>query len=225
MSDCPHCGKELEPESKFCGICGAEIEATGLSFPPPPPPLPYGGPPESVKLGGRLRPGWIGWLVMAFLVVAGLATGWYLWTAEKGKEGIAKKMPMTPSPPHSLEGTHSSFSPPAPPSFPESRTEAVISPLQEGEMRFSMRLETLTSELARSLGLLGSRGLLVVGVDPGSKLMGLQMDDIIVEVNGRPINDGREIETSLETLKVLRQGKLETLIFRIKSEERGRSDY
>jgi serine protease Do len=63
--------------------------------------------------------------------------------------------------------------------------------LKETEERLGLRVEPVTPELKRELGAPASRGMAVTEVVPGSPAhrTGLRRGDIILEVNGRPVDD------------------------------------
>lgn len=69
---CGACGRQLEPDSRFCGGCGARVQdktgdrppiaaaTSSAAFPPPPGRIPLSGPPPGVgvaPLGGPPPPG------------------------------------------------------------------------------------------------------------------------------------------------------------------------
>jgi len=63
--------------------------------------------------------------------------------------------------------------------------------LKETEERLGLRVEPVTPELRRELGAPSTRGMAVAEVVPGSPAdrTGLKKGDIILEVNGRPVDD------------------------------------
>jgi serine protease Do len=63
--------------------------------------------------------------------------------------------------------------------------------LKETEERLGLRVEPVTPELRRELGAPATRGMAVAEVLPGSPAdrIGLKRGDIILEVNGRPVDD------------------------------------
>lgn len=79
------------------------------------------------------------------------------------------------------------------------------------------RIQPVTAEIARSLGLPGPRGVLVADIWPGSSAAraGVHKGDLIVNVEGQIINDEAGLNSSLGTLNmdqgfhliVLREGK------------------
>ena len=82
---------------------------------------------------------------------------------------------------------------------------------------FGVRMETITDETARIMNLPAVKGVLVVGVVPGStaEAAGLQRSDVWLSLNGKEINSANEGVTALKQLregekfryKYLRQGK------------------
>jgi tetratricopeptide (TPR) repeat protein len=88
MPECPRCGEELEPGSRFCGNCGLEVEAPGPAPGPSPPPSAPGG--DQARRESYLKTGWhlfkqypggfIGFTALALLIQMGLGSlpkvGW-----------------------------------------------------------------------------------------------------------------------------------------------------
>jgi serine protease Do len=66
-----------------------------------------------------------------------------------------------------------------------------------------LRVQRITPEAARRLGLNSSKGVLVIEVQPGSPadLVGLEPADVIREVNQRPVNNVKDFE------RAVRQGR------------------
>jgi len=83
--------------------------------------------------------------------------------------------------------------------------------------------QDIDAELARGLNLKKPRGVLVVEVSEGSpaKKAGVEVQDVIVELNGREIDTSRKLVSVAEkltvgegyTMKVLRNGRLRSLQF------------
>jgi serine protease Do len=75
--------------------------------------------------------------------------------------------------------------------------------LEARDPEIGLRVQRITPEAARRLGLSSTKGVLVVEVQPGSPAdqVGLQPADIIREVNQRPVNNVRDFE------RVARQGR------------------
>jgi hypothetical protein len=83
MTNCPHCRKPLEDDSKFCGNCGLLVTAQEQIPPPPPPYTPPIPPPVSKERRFPLNY----YVILAgFLVVAGLLASWHFWTAGRKME-------------------------------------------------------------------------------------------------------------------------------------------
>lgn len=79
-------------------------------------------------------------------------------------------------------------------------------PGQQVEARdpeMGLRVQRITPEAARRLGLSSTKGVMVVEVQPGSPadLVGLEPADVIREVNQRPVNNVRDFE------RAVRQGR------------------
>jgi len=106
-------------------------------------------------------------------------------------------------------------------SVPANTAKSVVDQLQKyGETRrgwLGVKVQSMTDELAESLGLPRPKGALVADVTEGSpgKAAGLEAGDVIIEFNGKPINDMRELPRAVaETeigkevvVKALRKGK------------------
>jgi S1-C subfamily serine protease len=79
-------------------------------------------------------------------------------------------------------------------------------PNQQAEARdpdLGLRVQRITPEAARRLGLSSSKGVLVVEVQPGSPAdqVGIEPADVIREVNQRPVGNVRDFE------RATRQGR------------------
>ncbi len=79
-------------------------------------------------------------------------------------------------------------------------------PNQQPEARdpeLGLRVQRITPEAARRLGLSSSKGVLVMEVQPGSPAdqVGIEPADVIREVNQRPVNNVKEFE------RATRQGR------------------
>jgi serine protease Do len=72
-----------------------------------------------------------------------------------------------------------------------------IAPSDAGQL--GLRVQPLTSELAREFGYDGQRGVLISGVDPGSPaaLADLQSGDLIMEANRQPVTTVDELRNAL----------------------------
>ncbi|MBR2783729.1 MAG: zinc ribbon domain-containing protein, partial [Firmicutes bacterium] len=54
---CPFCGAELEPDAKFCGVCGARLTAPEPPAAPEPQPAPAApAPPQPAPAPARPEP-------------------------------------------------------------------------------------------------------------------------------------------------------------------------
>jgi serine protease Do len=75
--------------------------------------------------------------------------------------------------------------------------------LETKDPEIGLRVQRITPEAARRLGLSSTKGVLVVEVQPGSPAdqVGLQPADVIREVNQRPVNNVKDFE------RVARQGR------------------
>lgn len=80
---------------------------------------------------------------------------------------------------------------------PEERE--VIAPPDSKEGDIGLRVQKVTPELARRLGLATTKGVMVVDVKPGSPAdsAGIEPGDVIREVNQRPVNTVKDFDNSL----------------------------
>ncbi len=91
--------------------------------------------------------------------------------------------------------------------IPVEMVTAVMEQLIEfGEVRrglLGVSIVTLTSELAETLGLPNRRGALVTAVNPGSaaEIAGIRIDDFIVSIDGRPIDDSDELRNTIGLMR------------------------
>ena len=86
-------------------------------------------------------------------------------------------------------------------------------------------IQPVTSTLAASLGLKDVRGILVGGVNPGGPAdhAGLKMGDVILQLNGKDMNDANELRNAVATMApgtavtvtVLRDGKQQNFAVRL----------
>jgi serine protease Do len=69
--------------------------------------------------------------------------------------------------------------------------------------KFGLQVQTLTPDVAQQIGLQASRGALVAAVEPGSfaEDIGFQQGDVIVDVNGHPVNSANDLRSQLDQLK------------------------
>lgn len=87
--------------------------------------------------------------------------------------------------------------------------------------QLGVQIQPMSREAAKALGLTGSSGALVAGVEPGSAAQkaGIQRQDVISRVNGQTINDSSDLPPIIGamapgtkvTLEVIRDGKPRTL--------------
>ncbi len=106
-------------------------------------------------------------------------------------------------------------------SVPSNTAKNVVAQLEKfGETRrgwLGVKIQTVTPDIAESMGMDKPRGALVADVTTGSpsEKAGIDAGDVIVEFNGRPITDSKELprvvaETEVGkevALKVIRDGK------------------
>lgn len=106
-------------------------------------------------------------------------------------------------------------------SVPSNTAKSVVAQLEKfGETRrgwLGVKIQTVTPDIAESMGMDKARGALVADVTAGSpsEKAGVDAGDVIVEFNGRAINDSKELprvvgETEVGkevTVKVIRDGK------------------
>jgi serine protease Do len=76
-------------------------------------------------------------------------------------------------------------------------------PMEARDAEMGLRVQRITAEAARRLGLSSTKGVLVVEVLPGSPAaqVGLEPADVIREVNQRPVNNVKDFE------RAMRQGR------------------
>jgi serine protease Do len=72
-------------------------------------------------------------------------------------------------------------------------------PLEARDPEIGLRVQRITPETARRLGLSSTKGVLVVEVQPGSPAdqVGLEPADVIREVNQRPVNNVKDFQRSM----------------------------
>jgi serine protease Do len=72
-------------------------------------------------------------------------------------------------------------------------------PMEARDPEMGLRVQRITAEAARRLGLSSTKGVLVVEVLPGSPAaqVGLEPADVIREVNQRPVNNVKDFERAV----------------------------
>ncbi|MGP1397063.1 MAG: DegQ family serine endoprotease [Inquilinaceae bacterium] len=110
--------------------------------------------------------------------------------------------------------------------IPSSLARSVVDQIVEfGRTRrgwLGVRIQTVTDEIAESLGLSDTRGALVAGVTPGgpAEEAGIEAGDVIVEFDGREVDEMRRLprlvaETAVNkevSVRLWRQGQSEQLV-------------
>jgi Do/DeqQ family serine protease len=121
--------------------------------------------------------------------------------------------------------------------IPSSMAKAVSDQLIEGGVvhraRLGVTAQSLTSDLATSLGLKDTRGALVSSVDDKSPAAqaGVRQGDVIVALDDRPVHDANMLRNSVASLRpgstvrvdVLRDGRREQLTARLAEREETRA--
>jgi serine protease Do len=81
--------------------------------------------------------------------------------------------------------------------LPEESESAVTAEARDPEL--GIKVQRITPEAARRLGLSSTKGVLVLEVQPGSPAdsIGLEPADVIREVNQRPVNNVSDFERSM----------------------------
>lgn len=122
--------------------------------------------------------------------------------------------------------------------IPSSLAKPVIDQLIEyGKTRrgwLGVRIQTVTEDIAESLGLPKAKGALIASVTPGgpAEKAGIEAGDIILEFNGKTISEMRELpravaETKINTaakVKLLNKGKEKTVSVEIGELEKAEED-
>lgn len=101
------------------------------------------------------------------------------------------------------------------PNKKDDKSEGVV---PQGRTGLGIRVRTLTAELAKTMGLDGTRGAVVVGVEPGSigDENGMAADDLIVEINNRSVSGQEDF---LRAARDLRSG--DDVVMKVLRKERG----
>lgn len=89
--------------------------------------------------------------------------------------------------------------------IPATTAKQVVSQLiKKGSVErgwIGVRIQPVTKEIADSLGLKSTQGAIVAGVDNGpATKSGLKIGDAILEVNGKPIKDNRDLAQKIATI-------------------------
>ena len=81
----------------------------------------------------------------------------------------------------------------------ESDEELEVASLENSENAFGLRVQKVTPELARQLGVEEAEGLVITSVEPGSaaREAGLRRGDVILEVNRAAVDDEKELRARL----------------------------
>jgi serine protease Do len=76
-------------------------------------------------------------------------------------------------------------------------------PSDKPKPTLGINVRTLTTELARQFGLEGTHGAFVMSIDPGSVAdeNGISQDDLIVEVNNRPVTSAEDFQRIIRELR------------------------
>jgi serine protease Do len=87
--------------------------------------------------------------------------------------------------------------------FPEAAGRNVEQPEEEGSTEFGLRVEELTADLSRRLGMDGRTGVVVTQVEPGSFAddLGFGPRDVVIEVNREAINSLADYKRAVAKLK------------------------
>jgi serine protease Do len=111
-------------------------------------------------------------------------------TLEERQEKASEKqeMRLLPTDPHSPRGSQEKNNRPD-----KSKVKATL----------GINVRTLTDEIARQNGLTGARGAFVMSVDPGSTAdeNGITQDDLVVEVNNRPVTSAEDFQRIIRDLR------------------------
>jgi serine protease Do len=105
--------------------------------------------------------------------------------------------------------------------IPSNMAKTVMAQLEKGGKvrrgQLGVTIQPVTSDMAAALGLKEARGVLVSGVAPGSpaERAGIKTGDVILALNGQPVNDGNELRNRVAgnppgtevTLTIFRDGK------------------
>ncbi|MBI3896577.1 MAG: Do family serine endopeptidase [Acidobacteria bacterium] len=84
-----------------------------------------------------------------------------------------------------------------------SQEEQGIGPSEGTEAKFGITIQNLTPDIANRLGLKGTQGVVVTGVDQDSFAdeIGVQRGDVVLEINREPVQDVDDVVTIQKKLK------------------------
>jgi serine protease Do len=122
--------------------------------------------------------------------------------------------------------------------IPSKNAQAVVDQLiGKGRVErgwLGVRLQELTSKIARALGLKSDSGAIVALVEPGSpaEMAGIRTSDVVTAFNGQPVNDARDLSRAVASQKpgqqvamsVYRDGKAQDITTTIGQREEDRPE-
>lgn len=101
----------------------------------------------------------------------------------------------------------------------ESEETASEEPRQPAQGKWGLQLHDLTPQVARQLGVKAEKGVVIVGVQPGSPAdrAAIQQGDIIVEVNRKAVESAKDVKE-----EVAKAGDADSLVLLVKGEQGSR---
>jgi serine protease Do len=101
----------------------------------------------------------------------------------------------------------------------ESEETASENTQQPARGKWGLQLHDLTPQVAKQLGIKSDKGVVVVGVQPGSPAdqAAIQQGDIIVEVNRKAVESAKEVRE-----EVAKAGDADSLVLLVKCEQGSR---
>jgi serine protease Do len=101
----------------------------------------------------------------------------------------------------------------------ESEETASEETRQPAQGKWGLQLHDLTPQIARQLGLKAEKGVVIVGVQPGSpaERAAIQQGDIILEVNRKAVESAKEVKE-----EVAKAGDADSLVLLVKGEQGSR---